>query len=248
MIDARWLAGEVDDRSARGIAAGVAGLIRRGSLAAGTQLPTVRALAHELSVSPATVSEAWSLLRSRRALVGRGRTGTRVVGVPSTPHPSRFERIGNFGERLAVDLTLAGPDAALLPPLEPALLQATGVGDLNGYRRDAITPELSAAVSTQWPFRADELMAVDGGFQGLMVVLQTTLVPGDHVAVEDPTTPRLLDILDLLGANVVPVACDESGPLPDALTAALLRRPAAFVFQPRAQSPVGSVVDERARG
>jgi DNA-binding transcriptional MocR family regulator len=237
------LAGLIQDRSARGIAADVAALIRRGELPTGAQLPTVRALAAELGVSPATVSEAWVLLRSRRAIEGRGRAGMRVIGPPSTPHPARFERTGNFGDRLAVDLTLAGPDPALLPDLSEALQVGLTARDLNDYRREAITPELRAAVAPRWPFPAAGWLATGGGYEALVLLLEVTVVPGDRVAVEEPTAPRLLDILDSVGATVLPVACDERGPRPESLAAALTKQPAAFVFQPRAQSPTGSALD-----
>ena len=56
------LAPYVDDRSPRGIAATVARLVRGGDLRPGDRLPTVRTLAAELGVSPATVSGAWQAL------------------------------------------------------------------------------------------------------------------------------------------------------------------------------------------
>jgi DNA-binding transcriptional MocR family regulator len=167
----------------------------------------------------------------------------RVVGAPSTPHPTRFERTGNFGDRLAIDLTLAGPDPVLLPNLAEALQVGLTARDLNDYRRDAITPELRAALAPRWPFPAAGWLATGGGYEALLLLLKTTVVPGDRVAVEEPSTPRLLDILDSVGATVLPVGCDERGPRPAALAAELAKRPAAFVFQPRAQSPTGCAVD-----
>jgi len=56
------LAAHVDDRSPRGIAATVARMVRNGELRPGDRLPTVRFLAAELGVSPATVSGAWQAL------------------------------------------------------------------------------------------------------------------------------------------------------------------------------------------
>ncbi|MDA4631264.1 GntR family transcriptional regulator, partial [Escherichia coli] len=58
-------------------------------------------------------------------------------------------------------------------------------------------------------------------------------------AIEEPTALRLLDILEDLGAHILPVACDENGPLPDALMEALKRKPAAFLFQPRTHAVTG---------
>lgn len=64
-----------------------------------------------------------------------------------------------------------------------------------------------------------------------------------RAAVEDPTAPRLLDILDAVGAEVIPVRCDERGPRPDALADALRRKPVFFIYRPHAHSPAGHSVD-----
>ena len=49
-----------------------------GELPAGTRLPTVRAVARELGISPTTVSEAWRSLARAGAIQTRGRSGTFV--------------------------------------------------------------------------------------------------------------------------------------------------------------------------
>src|SRR5437762_13521794 len=57
------------------IAAEIEAALNRGELRAGDRLPTVRALAHELGVSSASVAVAYSLLERRgrvQAHVGRG--------------------------------------------------------------------------------------------------------------------------------------------------------------------------------
>ncbi|MCO6007973.1 aminotransferase class I/II-fold pyridoxal phosphate-dependent enzyme [Actinoallomurus purpureus] len=246
-VDARWLADYIGDRSARGIASAVTDLIRRGEVPAGTRLPTVRGLATELGVSPATVADAWSTLRRHRVISAQRRRGTIVVGPPSVPHPVRYERIGHFGGHLSVDLAIAAPDPALLPPLEKALAAAAHAERLNDYARETITPRLRRAVEPTWPFPAEAWLVAGGGYEGVQLACQTAALPGDRIAVEDPTGARLLDIFEALGAEVIPVACDEGGPIPAALAEALATNPAAFVYQPRAHTPCGhSLTRERA--
>ncbi|MBO2463676.1 aminotransferase class I/II-fold pyridoxal phosphate-dependent enzyme [Actinomadura violacea] len=239
MIDAAWLAERIGDHTARGIAASMTNLIRSGDLPAGTRLPTVRGLAAELGVSPGTVADAWSTLRRHRVVSAQRRRGTVVIGPPNVPHPARYERIGEFGNRLAVDLAIAAPDPALLPPLDAALAAGARTARLNDYTRETITPALRAAAEPGWPFPPAAMLAVGGGYEGVQLVCQTVAVPGDRVAVEDPTGARLLDILEAQGAEVVPVACDDEGPEPGALAEALATGPAAFVYQPRAHTPRG---------
>ncbi|GAB3974995.1 aminotransferase class I/II-fold pyridoxal phosphate-dependent enzyme [Actinoallomurus acanthiterrae] len=246
-VDAQWLADHIGDRSARGIASAVTDLIRGGQVPAGTRLPTVRGLATELGVSPATVADAWATLRRHRVISAQRRRGTIVVGPPSVPHPVRYERIGHFGGHLAVDLAIAAPDPALLPPLEKALAAAAHAERLNDYARETITPRLRRAVEPTWPFPAGAWLVTGGGYEGVQLTCQTAALPGDRIAVEDPTGARLLDIFEALGTEVIPVACDEAGPLPDALAEALATNPAAFVYQPRAHTPCGhALTRERA--
>ncbi|MFF3744326.1 aminotransferase class I/II-fold pyridoxal phosphate-dependent enzyme [Streptomyces kronopolitis] len=238
------LAARVEDASARGIAATLTDLIRSGELAPGSALPTVRALAGALNVSPGTVAEAWAVLRRHRMIATLGRRGSVVAGPPSVPRPLRYERVGNFGDRLTLDLAVAVPDPALLPPLEEALLAGARTPRLNDYTRTPVTDALLDAVRDTWPFTPDAWLAVGGGYEGIHLLCQSLLVPGDRVIVEDPTAARLLDILDALDAQIVPVACDDQGPLPDALAQALDRRPALFLHQPRAQVPCGRTLTE----
>ncbi len=186
----------------------------------------MRALAAGLGVSPGTVAEAWGVLRKHRMIATLGRRGSVVSGPPTVPHPTRYERVGDFGDRLALDLAVAAPDPALLPPLENALLAGARTPRLNDYARTAITDGLLAAVRDTWPYRPDAWMAVGGGYEGVQLLCQALLVPGDRVAVEDPTAARLLDILEALDAQAVPVACDDQGPLPGSLAQALEARPA----------------------
>ncbi|SEG85252.1 DNA-binding transcriptional regulator, MocR family, contains an aminotransferase domain [Nonomuraea solani] len=241
-VDAAWLAQRIADPSARGIAAALTDLIRDGSVTAQTRLPTVRGLARELRVSSGTVAEAWSELRRHGMIRTDRRRGTIVLGPPDVPRPIRYERIGHWGDRLAIDLTIASPDAALLPPLESALIAAASAEGLNDYARETITPRLRAAVEPGWPFPAREWLAVGGGYEGVQLLCQTTALPGERIAIEEPTAARLLDILETIGVRIIPVACDENGPIPAALDRALRARPVAFVYQPRGQSPCGHAV------
>jgi hypothetical protein len=52
----RDIVASIEDRSPRGIAAGVNRLISSGALPAGSRLPTVRELAAEMGTSPTTVA------------------------------------------------------------------------------------------------------------------------------------------------------------------------------------------------
>ncbi|WP_232828139.1 GntR family transcriptional regulator [Kribbella monticola] len=55
------------------------GMIRRGKLAQGTRLPTVRQLAGELGLAVNTVARAYKELEADRLIETRGRNGTFVL-------------------------------------------------------------------------------------------------------------------------------------------------------------------------
>src|SRR4051794_2216862 len=87
------LADAIQARNAQGIAAGIGRLISSRDLAVGTRLPTVRALATELEVSPPTVSEAWRTLAAVGVIEARGRNGTFVRQLPAPGAGQRYRRV-----------------------------------------------------------------------------------------------------------------------------------------------------------
>lgn len=240
-VSAEWLADRLKDRTMRGIATETGALIRSGAIAVGAKLPAVRDLAFALGVSPATVSTAWSELRKFRVIGGRGRTGIWVLGDKTHPRPIRYHEVGNYGAG-ALDLSLAVPDPALLPPLEEALRRGARAAGLNSYERVPILGSLAAAAAAGWAYKPEAFLATNGGYEAVYVTVQTLIRPGSVVAIEDPTAMRLLDILDNASAQLVPVACDDEGPMPASLAAALAKQPAAFLFQPRTHSVTGRMV------
>jgi len=236
-----WLVERLKERTARGIAVETSALIRSGLLPIGARLPTVRDLAYRLGISPATVSEAWSELRRQKMITGRGRTGTYVSGNTIAPRPARMGSVGNFGEGV-LDLTMAVPDPGLLPPLALALAHAVQAENLNSYERIPILPELRAAVEPRWPYRPETFLATNGGYNAVYSALHALVMPGASIAIEDPTAMRILDIIEDLGAEIIPVECDAEGPLPSSLAKALQKNPTAFIYQPRTHSVTGRAV------
>jgi len=240
------IAGAVDDRGARGIAAAVSRLITAGSLPTGARLPTVRDVARELGVSPTTVSEAWSSLTRAGAIETRGRSGTFVT---STTRPLRYAQLGGAPlPGVTNDLSTGVPDHDLLPSLTGAL-KRIGDGRLTTSYLDApVLPQLEAALRARWPFPPEQLTVVDGALDALDRVTGAVVRFGDHVLVENPTFPPTLDLLEVVGATVVAVPVAESGLSVAALAAALADcSPAALFLQPRAHNPTGeSMSSERA--
>lgn len=229
------------DRSPKGIAAAVHRLIRAGRLTTGDRLPTVRDLAKDLGISPATVSEAWQVLAAVGAIQARGRAGTFVRDTVEPTRPTRYLGIGGSSLAEGINLSTGTPDPALLPPLREALervVARTGSWTTS-YLDDPVLPGLEALLRRSWPFDPARLTVVDGALDGLSRVVDQVVHLGDRVAIESPGFPPLLDLLERSGAELIPLAMDEEGIVPESLAQALLLEPVAVFVQPRAQNPTG---------
>jgi DNA-binding transcriptional MocR family regulator len=225
---------------ASAVAGSVEAAIRAGRLAPGAALPTVRALAARLRLSPATVAAAYRALRERGLIAGAGRRGTRVTQRPplATPAP------GPAPAHLA-DLADGNPDPRLLPPLA-AVVRPPRRPLL--YGEGANRPGLLALAARQLGadgIPAAALAVVGGALDGIERVLQARLRPGDRVAVEDPGYSGVLDLVAALGLVAEPVALDDYGPDPAGLRRALRAGARAVILTPRAQNPTGAALDER---
>jgi DNA-binding transcriptional MocR family regulator len=141
------------------------------------------------------------------------------------------------------DLSSGNPDPELLPPLGDALARIDPVHKLYGgpTKLPALVAHAEAA------FAADGLrgeIAVTGGaLDAIERALETELRAGDRVVVEDPSWPRIGDLVHALGLVVEPVAVDAHGLDPDRLEDALLKGARAVITTPRGQNPFGSAVD-----
>jgi DNA-binding transcriptional MocR family regulator len=222
------------------IADGLEAAIADGALVPGERLPTVRALAAQLGVSPTTVSAAFAALKRRGLLVTGGRRGSAVSQRPPLPVPVGPEP----PPRGVRDLAVGNPSAELLPDLAPALRRVDASQRL--YGDEAADPALLRLARRS--FEADgipgeHLAVTSGALDGIERVLAAHLRPGDRVAVEDPAFPGVLHLLAAMGLAAVPVAVDDAGPKPQALRAALRDGVQALVVTPRAQNPFGSALD-----
>ena len=230
---------KLSGRTAASIAASLEQQLHAGTRRAGEPVPTVRALAATLDVSPATVAAAYKILRARGLIAGHGRRGTRVSAMSVAPSRlvSRAVPVG------ARDLATGNPDPGLLPDLGPAL--QTIDRDIHLYGQRVDRPGLAAFASSE--FEADgiparSVLVLSGAMDAIERVLREHLRPGDTVALEDPTFPGLIDLVAGSGYVVAPCAVDHEGLLPDSLLAAIGRGCRAVIVTPRAQNPTGAAL------
>jgi DNA-binding transcriptional MocR family regulator len=213
-----------------------------GRLAPGQPLPSVRRLAAEGGLSPATVQAGLAELRRRGVVVSEPRRGSRIgerpplarAGGPSAiPVPD--------GVR---DLSTGNPDPSLLPDLATAL---GGLGKATTLYGEApelpelVEPARAALLADGVP--ATDLCVLGGALDGIERALAAWLRPGDRVAVESPGYAPLFDLLRAQGLALEPVAIDERGMRPAGLRASLERGARAVVVTPRGQNPTGAAFD-----
>lgn len=223
-------------------AADLAGRLERriasGHLSPGDRLLPVRTLADELDLAPNTVAAAYRTLRLRGLTIGRGRAGTFVASHPPLAGVGEDEVPAGL-----VDLSSGHPDQTLLPDLSAAL--SAIVYEPATYSTSPVDPELEALFIDSFSSDGIEVSSsavVAGALDGLERVLGARLLPGDRVAVEDPAYVAVLDLLAAMRLEVVPVAIDDFGPVPEALERALATGCNAAIVTPRAQNPTGASI------
>lgn len=228
----------VEEPTPHGIASAIARMITAGDLAPGDRLPTVRALAADLGVSPATVSHAWQTLSGAGLIVSRGRSGSTVRSAPREWLPLRYRGL-DVALDAQLDLSRGTPDPALLPNLGRALSRVSQHAETTSYQLKPDIPELHDYLRESWPAPVESLTVTNGALDAIDRALATLVRFGDRVIVENPTFPPFFDLLEQYGLDPVPVDLDEHGMRPDLFAASLSREPAAVLLQPRAHNPTG---------
>jgi DNA-binding transcriptional MocR family regulator len=209
-----------------------------GALRPGDALPSVRALARQLELSPTTVAGAYRDLRQRGVLVSHDRSRTVVAH-----RPPLAVRLAPELPPGTIDLASGNPDLALLPDLGAPWSRVSPSHRLYGTEvRSPALDRLARQDLEEDAIPTDHLAIVGGGLDGIERVLEVHCRLGDPVAIEDPGYAGTLDLIRSLGLIPVPVTVDDAGMLPDALAAALQRGAGTVLQVPRAHNPTGAAL------
>ena len=241
--------GKISGRTARDIVDSVETAVQDGRLGVGEILPSVRALAVDLGISPATVGSAYRDLRLRGVVASQPGLGTRVAARPPLLTPARAIVV-EPGTR---DISQANPDPELLPDLGRALRSIAANHVLYGEPTlDPAMAELAAAwlrdVLAEHDAADTEICLSGGALDGIERILRARTRANDEVAVEDPCYSGVLDLVRGIGLRPVPVGMDQDGPLADDLANALNHGVRIAILTPRAQNPTGAALTEHRAG
>ncbi|MDI2131979.1 PLP-dependent aminotransferase family protein [Yinghuangia seranimata] len=259
-----------NERRSRGerLADALEALVRSGDLLPETRLPSERALGVALGVSRGTVASALDQLAAEGLVERRHGSGTYVraveatdprgedagpvgaaaepVGAGAVPEPifRRWLREGTVVVDLAKSVV---PDASLLPRLDLAVEDLLDVHPADGYGHlgDDRLRELLAVEAAPGTAPPERLLVTSGAQQGLHLVADALLEPGDRVLVEEVTYPGMLAAVARFGGVPVAVPSDRHGFLPDAFADAVARHRPVFAFAMPVHNPTGAVAAER---
>ena len=255
------------------IADGIRQRIRANVVPPHAKLPPARTLAKRLGVNPATVVAAYRKLAAEGWVESRVGSGTYIcpqLDIPAAGLVPAGERLGtgpraassshfNLRSTGARPVEAGGGSATEIFPtgvlkriidhiLDREGARAFGYTEVAGHPPllDALRGYLREGGIAQGD---DEIIIFSGAQQGLSVIVQALLHPGDWVAVERPTYPGILRLLQRAGACVEAVDLLPDG-APDlrALERLFRTRPIRLFYgMPVYQNPTGACYPPEAR-
>lgn len=231
--------------------------IRTAELPQGTQLPTVRELAYQLSVTPGTVSRAYQIATQEgllEATVGRGtfvaarrprlgptqsmflerdpgiKAGRVDLRSPQLPDVGQADVFATILRKMAAEIAMDWPEYTHQRGEEPL--------------RDAVADWLKCR--ELGAITGEDVMLTHGGQSGVGLVLDCCL-RGDRpvVLIEDLAYPGFRYAARAARAEVISIELDEEGIRPDALEAACKRYgPQVLCLTPGVQNPTTARMSE----
>jgi GntR family transcriptional regulator / MocR family aminotransferase len=235
---------------------GLRSAIRSGRLAAGTRLPSSRALAADLDVTRGVVVDAYEQLAAEGYVSSVQGSGTVVNDIGAAEAVDVHAAPSDAAPApLTHDFRTGLPDLSLFP--RAAWARATRAALVSmpdtelGYIPPAGLPRLRASVAAYLgrvrgvACTPDQVMICNGFSHGFAVVLRVLVDRGlTGVAVEVPGYDEVRDQIRRAGARVHPIAVDGDGLRTDLLAAAPV---GAVVVTPAHQSPTGVVMSAARR-
>lgn len=222
--------------------------IANGELPPQTRLPTHRSLADRLGVTVGTITRAYSEAERRGLLAARVGHGTWVKGANTDPANEWVIR-QEEGHRIELwqNLPVQLDRAAIIRPM----LGEVADGDLNallGYDKEAGRPDQRQQF-VDWlaeqgvACSEDRLLFSHGAQHGIMLALLATGCVGETILCEGLSYPGMLGNARQLKNQVVGLAMDEEGLLPEALDAACRTRRAKLLYlTPTLQNPTTAIM------
>lgn len=227
--------------------------IAHGALKPGDRLPPQRALAYELAVTLGTITRAYEEAERRKLVRGETGRGTFIRDVETRVSPLAMSR---HEEPEIMDMARN----FVLPDMDPDIAEALAAlserADVQNLLR--YTPPEGSA----WHREAgahyfntigieaghDDVIMTMGSQHGISLILSALFRPGDILAVDALVYPGLIASAARLGVNLLPVAHDAGGMLPEQLAALCQKHAIRGIFlTPNVQNPTAATLSESRR-
>lgn len=205
----------------RAIAAAIARDIKSGALLAGARLPSQRDLAAALGIDLTTVSRGIAEATRQGWIESDGRRGSFVRLTVAQEGASPTSELPRDGAEISSMNMPPAPDA-----VTDALRKGytTLLADTHALHYwpagGSVELRMHAAAfleRTIGETSADQVLVTAGGQNALHSICAALLAPGDRVAAGEVTYPGFLAVARRRGVEVVPLAMDGEGIIPDAL-------------------------------
>jgi DNA-binding transcriptional MocR family regulator len=225
-----------------------------GALTQGTRLPPVRDLAWQLKITPGTVARAYTILTDEGLLnaeVGRGTFVAPPVDEEAAfAPPIEVDSAAHNREAQSWRVNMVSPhlpsigQAALIRSLLADIARDPPSGMMHYPDRTNARPAREAVV--QWLADAQvghldqgDVVLANGGQSAILLVMQALLKGRKPVVlVEELSYPGFRRAAELVRADVVPVAMDAQGVVPEALARAAAQHDAQlFCTSPAVHNP-----------
>jgi GntR family transcriptional regulator / MocR family aminotransferase len=255
------------------IYAGLKDAIVSGRLAAGSKLPSTRALANDLGVSRKIVVLAFEQLHAEGYIEARGGSGTyvaRTLRHPKTAASTGAEPVLSVCGETAVrnvapliqrnrntavryDFAINRSNLALFPfqAWRRILVRYAQSASVRAYDYSSPAGSMSLRESIAQHLgrargvrcHASQIVIVSGAQQALDLACRILLDRGDRAVIEDPHYPGTREVLRCIGATLHPVPIDADG----LVTTDLPKSAKIAVVTPSDQFPTGMIMSPSRR-
>ncbi len=246
--------------------------IQGGILADGDVLPSLRTMANDLKISVLTVRKAYKWLEAKgyvyiqpgKGVYIRGKRDTsrsvhdpydwqhlKAVNVIRSQYIiNRHKKYYDFSQAVLYPRLLPSPflSSEMQKILDTDKMLLATYGPVQGD--EELRVEISKYLKDYQELTADpaHLLITSGAQQGIDLITQTLLKPGDTVIVESPCYGAAIDVFINKGINVIPVELDEQGIRSDLLDEVCQKNnPVLLYVNPAFHNPTGTLMSEQRR-
>jgi len=231
------------------IADAVTRAIDGGELPNGSRLPTHRSLADQLDVDVTTVTRAYAEIQRRGLAEARVGQGTFVLAsLPDSPASSFTAANHTPFIDLSHNFPAGAPPIPNLRELANEVARDLDYGALLGRQNDIGTVSHRAAGAAYLETLGvkaggDDVVVCAGAQHGIAIAFAALTELSDSILMEATTFYGARTAARMLGRNVIPVAMDDEGLLPDALEEKALSSHARVLYcAPTLHNPTTTIM------